>query len=143
MPRIKRGDRGVPLKLRLPSLRSCIRLKYLSLHPPPVRTVTRYGQPLGGDREPGKEPRRCSEPAIPVESTSVQSLLTQRKSGESLGLPLRGRHAELPAEVDRSTTMAAFALLPEARGDAAQTPRWDSELLPDQGSLRRRRSYQR
>ena len=31
----------------------------------------------------------------------------------------------------------------ETRGHAAQTPRWDSELLPDQGSLRSRRSNQR
>ncbi len=93
--------------------------------------------------EPGQEPTRRSEPGVPSESASVQSLPAQRKSGTALGLPLRGRHAELPAEVDRSTTMAALALLSEARGHAAQTPRRDSELLPDQGSLRGRRSYHR
>ena len=93
--------------------------------------------------EPGKEPTRRSEPAFPTEPASVQGLLAQRKSGKALGLPLRWRHAELPAEVDGSTTMAALALLSEARGHADQPPRRDSELLPDQGSLRRRRSYQR
>src|SRR5205807_6781537 len=89
-----------------------------------------------------QEPTRRSEPGVPSESAGIQSLPAQRKSGKALGLPLRGRHAELPTEVDRSTTMAALALLPETRGHAAQTPRRDSELLPDQGSLRGRRSYQ-
>jgi len=46
-----------------------------------------------------------------------QGLSVEGEPGTALGLSLRGRHAELPAEVDRSTTMAAPALLSEARGD--------------------------
>src|SRR5664279_4883918 len=93
--------------------------------------------------EPGKEPTRRSESGITTQSASVQSLPAQRKLGTALGLPLRGRYAELSAEVDGSTAMAAIALLSEARGYAGQTPWRDSELLSDQGSLRGRRSYQR
>src|SRR5207253_8554338 len=74
---------------------------------------------------------------------SVQGLPSQRKSGTTLGLPLRGSNAQLLAEVDGSTAMAAHAHVSKARRDVAQPPRRDSELLSDQGTLRRRRGNQR
>ena len=40
----------------------------------------------------------------------VQSLPAQREPGATVGLPLRGSDAQLPAEVDRSTAVAAPAL---------------------------------
>ena len=85
---------------------------------------------------------RRPEPAVPVEPASVQSLPAQRESGTAVGLPLRGSHAQLPAEVDGSTAVAAPALVSETRRDAAQAPRRNSELLPDQGALRSRRGHQ-
>src|SRR5438132_10964285 len=78
-----------------------------------------------------------TEPAVPDEPPDFQSVSPERKPGAVVGLPLRRRHDQLPAEVDGSTEMAAADSLREAGRDVAQAPRWHRPRLPDQGSSRR------
>ena len=47
------------------------------------------------------------------------------------------------SEVDRATAVAAAELVSETGPDAAEPPRRNPELLPDQGAFRSRRSRQR
>src|SRR5450631_99605 len=49
---------------------------------------------------------RRTQPAVPTEPACVQSLPSQRELGAALGLSLRGRDAQLPAEMDGSTEVA-------------------------------------
>src|ERR1700691_4740096 len=57
--------------------------------------------------EPVEEPdcfaTRRTQPAVPTEPARVQSLPSQRELGEALGLSLRRRDAQLPAQVDGPT----------------------------------------
>src|ERR1700691_6715968 len=57
--------------------------------------------------EPVEEPdcfaTRRTQPAVPTEPVRVQSLPSQRELGEALGLSLRRRDAQLPAQVDGPT----------------------------------------
>src|ERR1700686_1234585 len=86
---------------------------------------------------------RGIEPAVRIEPAGLQSLSVERKPGEAVGLPLRRGHAQLPAEVDGSTEVAAAEAVRGTRRDVAETPEWHCELLPDQGALRCRGSGQR
>jgi transposase len=59
-----------------------------------------------------------------------------------LGLSLRGRDAQLPAEVDGSTEVATADAVRGTRRHAGEAFGGNLELLPNQGSLRRRRGTQ-
>src|SRR5580704_5765119 len=89
--------------------------------------------------EPDSSAARRTQPAVPTEPTRVQSLSAQRKLGETLGLSLRRRDAQLPAEMDGSTEMATAETVRRTRRHAAEASGRDLELLPDQGALRRGR----
>src|ERR1700686_1900692 len=97
--------------------------------------------------EPMETPDRYTprgiEPAVRIEPAGLQSLSVERKPGEAVGLPLRRGHAQLPAEVDGSTEVAAAEALRGTRRDVAEAPGWHFELLPDQGALWSGRSRQR
>jgi hypothetical protein len=92
--------------------------------------------------ESGAAAARCAEPAILIEPAGVQSLHAQGESGKTLGLSLRRGHGQLLGKVDGSTTVAALALVPEARWNVAQASGWHAELLPDQSALRSSRGHQ-
>src|SRR3954454_19136854 len=79
--------------------------------------------------KPGSEAARRAEPALPVEPAGVQSLHAQGEPGKTLGLSLRTGNAQLPGEVDRSTAVAAPALVSETRRDVDQAHGRHSELL--------------
>src|SRR6202167_6523754 len=96
--------------------------------------------------EPVEEPDSCAtrrtQPAVPTEPARVPSLPSQRKLGEALGLPLRRRDAQLPAQVDGPTEVATANAVRRTRRHAGEASGGDLELLPDQGSLRRGRGAQ-
>src|SRR2546428_6499995 len=93
--------------------------------------------------EPDIRTPRGIERAVPTEPPGLQGLPAERKPGETVGLPLRRSHAQLLAEVDRSTEVAAAEAVREARRDAAEAPGRHCELLPDQGPLWSRGGRQR
>ena len=70
---------------------------------------------------------RGTEPVVPVEPAGLQGLPAQRESGAAVELPLRGGHAQLPAEVDGSTEVAAAGAVRETRRDAARST-WTASL---------------
>src|SRR5271166_2716527 len=80
-------------------------------------------------------PRRI-EPAVRIEPAGLQSLPIEGKPGEAVGLSLRRGHAQLPAEVDGSTEVAAAEAVRGTRRNVAKTPGRHCELLPHQGALR-------
>src|ERR1700685_2018135 len=96
--------------------------------------------------EPVEEPdcfaTRRTQPAVPTEPARVQSLPSQREPGEALGLPLRRRNAQLPAEVDGPAEVATADAVRRTRRHAGEASGGDLELLPDQGSLWCRRGAQ-
>src|ERR1700747_43097 len=59
-----------------------------------------------------------------------------------MDIPLRRRHAELPATLDRSAPLAAPGAVPEIGADAPRSSRRHFELLPDQGAAGSCRSDQ-
>ena len=65
---------------------------------------------------------RGIEPAVPTEPAGLQSLPAEREPGEAVGLPLRRGHAQLSAEVDGSTEVAATDAVRETRRDVAEAP---------------------
>src|ERR1700689_3074551 len=79
---------------------------------------------------------RRTQPAVPTEPARVQSLPSQRELGEALGLSLRRSDAQLPAQVDGPTEVATADSLRGIGRYAAAASGGNSELLPDQGSLR-------
>src|SRR5262249_27862234 len=85
-------------------------------------------EPLG---EPQHREETAAESTFPVESPSDESLLAQRELEPAVGIPLRGRDAALPAELDRSTSLAASEAFREAGRNAAGSPGRHSELLPN------------
>src|SRR5207248_2111315 len=96
--------------------------------------------PLG---EPDRQQAPGTEQPVRDESTAAQGLPTQREPGTAVVLPLRRGDAPLFAEMDRSTPVAAVAAVRKAGQDATRTPRWHSQLLPNQGATGGRRSRQR
>src|SRR5579872_2963347 len=72
---------------------------------------------------------------VSTEPAHLQGLPAQRELGLALGLSLRRRCVQLPAEMDGSTEVAAIDSVREAGRHAAETSGGHSELLPDQGSL--------
>src|ERR1700730_17423414 len=91
--------------------------------------------------EPDAAATRGFEPVVPTEPAYVQGLHYQRGLGEALGLSLRRRDAQLPAEMDGPTEVAAAHSLRGTRRHAGKASGGDLELLPDQSSLRRGRGY--
>src|ERR1035441_10632779 len=79
---------------------------------------------------------RGAEWAVSVKPAGLQSLPAERKPGETVELPLSRGHAQLPAEVDGSTEVAATEAVREAGRDVAEALGRDCELLRNQGSLR-------
>src|ERR1019366_8146875 len=63
---------------------------------------------------------RRTQPAVPTEPARVQSLPSQRELGEALGLPLRRRDAQLPAEMDGSTEVATADAVRRTRRHAGE-----------------------
>src|ERR1017187_10342689 len=94
----------------------------------------------GGAAEPLEEShmRRSwgTESAVSVKPAGLQSLPAEREPGEAVELPVSRGHAQLPAEVDGSTEMAATGAVRETGRDVTEACGRDRELLRDQGSLR-------
>src|SRR5207253_10083842 len=88
-------------------------------------------EPLG---ESGARPEAENQPAIQPEPKSDESLPAQRESGPALDLSLCRRDAEVPTELDRSTSLAAVETLRVAGRDVAGSSGGHSELLPDEGA---------
>src|SRR5215831_4983706 len=82
----------------------------------------------------GNGKQAAAEPVVQGQPPDVESLPAQGKLGAAMELRLRGRDAELPAEVDRPIALAAPGAVSKAGPNAARPPRRDPELLPDQGS---------
>src|ERR1035438_2773378 len=103
-----------------------------------TKARTDQGKEVAPD-EPVEEPDCCAtrrtQPAVPTEPARVQSLPSQRELREALGLSLRRRDAQLPAEVDGPTEVATAEAVRRTRRHAAEASGGDLELLPDQGSL--------
>ena len=79
---------------------------------------------------------RGTESAVSVEPAGLQSLPAKREPGEIVDLPVSRGHAQLPAEVDGSTEVAATEAVRETGRDVAEARGRDCELLRNQGSLR-------
>src|ERR1019366_5686163 len=77
-----------------------------------------------------------TESAVSVKPAGLQSLPTEREPGETVELPVSRGHAQLPAEVDRSTEVAATEAVRETGRDVTEARGRDCELLRNQGSLR-------
>ena len=57
--------------------------------------------------KPGPSTARDLNRLFQLEPAGLQGLSAQREPGETMGLPLRRRHAQLPPEMDGSTEVAA------------------------------------
>ena len=73
-------------------------------------------EPLG---EPEHGEETAAQSTLPVESPSDEGLPPQRELEPTVGIPLRGRHVALFAELDRSTSLATAKALRETGRDAA------------------------